>query len=217
MPVKNRNKIYVADTYYHLYNRGVEKRDVFRDDEDYRVFLNLLKRSLDKEVTQDLRGRDCVNYYGQIELVAYCLMPNHFHLFVYQQDEKGMTKLLRSVMIPYGMYFNEKYKRVGPVFQDRFKAVMVNDDAQLWHISRYIHLNPIDLLPGPVPGNKGKKYIDYPYSSLKYYLGEAKADWVMPEKIMDMFDGKADEYQKFLEDWEDYREVLKQGLIELAG
>lgn len=197
----------------------IEKRDVFRSEDDYRVFLNLLKRSLDSEVTQDLKGRDYANYYGDIELLAYCLMPNHFHLFVYQKSETGITKLLRSVLTAYGMYFNEKYQRVGPIFQDTYKAVMVVDDSQLWHISRYIHLNPIDLktFPGLTPGNKAKGYLGYPYSSVRYYLGKARADWVRPERILELFEEERLDYKRFLADWEDYRKVLKQGKIELAG
>lgn len=218
MPAKNSIKAYAAEAYYHLYNRGVEKKQVFRDNDDYHVFLNLLKRYLSKDTAQDIKGRDYPNFHKEIDLLAFCLMPNHFHILLYQHNPQVMTKLLRSVGSAYGMYFNKKYERVGPVFQDRFKAVLVDAENQFWHISRYIHLNPIDLklFPGRLPGNKAA-YLGYPYSSIKYYLGKANASWVKPEKVLRMCDDYKVDYKEFLADFEDYRKSLKIGTVDLIG
>ena len=129
VPAKNSIKLYLADSYYHIYNRGVEKRKIFQDDEDYKVFLSYLKIYLEPPKKQEktefkinnavFRGvkRPLNNFNSQIELIAYCLMPNHFHLLVYQKTEKAMEFFMRSLGTKYSQYFNKKYDRVGYLFQ----------------------------------------------------------------------------------------------------
>lgn len=201
MPSKNLQKIYVPNSFYHVYNRGVNKQTIFRHADDYRVFLQLLKRHLSKETSFDKSGREYKNYYDEIDLVAFCLMSNHFHLLIFQSDPDAMTKLLRSIGTAYTMYFNTKYKRVGHLFQNRFKASLISQDAYMEHISRYIHLNP-------------KNYKSWEYSSLQYYLGNKNASWVKPTYIMENFT-IPQSYLKFLADYEDHKKMLdsiKQGL-----
>ncbi|OGL37203.1 hypothetical protein A3B63_03310 [Candidatus Saccharibacteria bacterium RIFCSPLOWO2_01_FULL_49_22] len=193
MPSRNLEKDYAEDTYYHVYNRGVEERVIFPEKADYVVFLSLLKRYLGKEISQDIAGRQHPNYSGEISLLAFCLMPNHFHLLVYQSKKNSMTRLLRGVCTAYAMYFNKKYKRVGHLFQNRFKAAMITKDSYLLHISRYIHLNP-------------DKYLTWEFSSLPYYLSNKKASWVDPLPILELFN--QGEYEEFLEDYLDYRQSL---------
>ncbi len=203
MPSKNRLKVYVPDAYYHVYNRGVEKRKIFIDDEDYRVFLNLLKRYLDHEPKLDKSGRQYDHLYGRVELLTYCLMPNHFHLLIYVHDATAMQRLFRGVATSYTGYFNKKYQRVGPLFQDRYKASMILNDSYLLHISRYIHLNP-------------KAWRSWAYSSLPYYLGDKKSSWILPKRITDLFNDKA-EYLEFVSDYEGYKESLDDIKGELAN
>ena len=74
-------------------------------------------------------------------------MPNHFHLFVFQKEIDSISNFLKSLTVKYSMYFNAKYKRVGPVFQGRYKAVMVKSENQFIYLSKYIHRNPVDILP----------------------------------------------------------------------
>src|SRR3972149_4852723 len=167
MPSPNLEKIYLAESFYHIYNRGVNKQPIFLDSKDYAVFLNLLKRYLDSKLTEDKNGREYENLHEKLELVAFCLMPTHFHLFVFQHTPEAMTRLLRGVGTSYTGYFNKKYRRSGPLFTDRFKASIINNDAYLIHISRYIHLNPLS-------------FRNYEWSSLPYYLGKKQADWVNP-------------------------------------
>ena len=202
MPAKNIEKIYVAESYYHAYNRGVNKEKIFRDDEDYEVFLGMLKRYLG-EATRRPNRAFYPNYSAKVELLTYCLMPNHFHLFLYQIESDGMQLLLKSVTTAYSMYFNKKYERVGPVFQQRYKAVLIRDDAQLLHISRYIHLNPDD-------------YYKWQWSSLDYYLGKKHADWLKPEKVLRLH-GTPEQYKAFLDDYKDYRDELAALKDTLAG
>lgn len=202
MPSKNREKVYLPQTYYHIYNRGVNKRRIFADQDDYAVFLNLLKRYLDDQPTKDSKGREYDWLHNDIELLAFCLMPNHFHLFIYQEKPDAMTRLMRGVATAYTTYFNKKYHRIGPLFQDRFKASMVSRDDYLIHISRYIHLNP-------------KTYKSWRFSSLPYYLGNKQAGWVRPDKVLESFSSARD-YAQFLADYEDQKSILDELKTELA-
>jgi len=191
MPQKNKIKVYVENGHYHIYNRGVEKRDIFLDDQDYRVFLHLLKYYLSplgntfkhplKNFTSSavVRPRPLSNLEGEVTLLTYCLMPNHFHLLIKQTPTEGMQNLMRRLTTTFSMYFNKRYDRVGHLFQGRYKAVLISNDSYLLHLSRYIHLNPIQLT-GTVP-------VSYPYSSYQHYLGLKKAEWVKPEFILKFF------------------------------
>ena len=202
MPSKYRIKEYVEGSYYHVFNRGVGKRCIYKDDEDYTVFTRLLARYLVKERPVDSSGREYADLRGQVELNAYCLMPNHFHMLVQLKEHEGMTKLMQGVCTAYTMYFNKKYKRVGPLFQDRFKASKIDNDAYLQHISRYIHLNPED-------------YKGWEYSSLKYYLDDSSVSWLTVAPIKSMFNSTQD-YSNFLRDYKGYRATLKEIKHELA-
>ena len=182
-----------------MYNRGVSKQEIFLDEDDYEVFLSLLKRYLGTEKLKKANRVKYPSYAEEVNLLAYCLMPNHFHLFLYQETAEGMTKLLKSVGVSYSMYFNRKYKHVGAVFQQRYRAVRMSSEAQLIHISRYIHMNP-------------KDYYHWKWSSLDYYLGRKEADWIHPE----LFDQSTD-YRAFLDEYVDRREELSQLKDELAG
>lgn len=201
MPGKNIYKDYLEESYYHIYNRGVNKQDVFTDSQDFAVFLSLLKRYLGEKLEKNKNNVDYVNYSNEIELIAFCLMKNHFHLFIYQKESSvAITEFMRSLATSYSMYFNKRHKRVGPLFQQRYRAVRINDDAQLQHISRYIHLNPT-------------RFKDYEWSSYKYYLGEKQTDWVKPERVLELFNG---DYQAFVEDYKPERDELENLKRELA-
>lgn len=200
MPGRNIYKDYVAESYYHIYNRGAGAQEVFKDQQDFQVFLSLLKRYLGTDKDKSTAGNIYPSYKGGVELLAFCLMPTHFHLFIYQHSEDGMKLLLKSLGVAYGMYFNRKYKRRGPVFEQRYKAVRITDDSYLLHISRYIHLNPSNP--------KAWEWSSYPY-----YLGRYKAEWVMPGRILDLFDGN---YAEFLKDYKDRKAELEQIKRELA-
>jgi putative transposase len=166
MPSKNRIKQYVAGGYYHLYNRGVEKRMVFMDDRDYRTFLSYLKLYL---LPAQPWARPHKDLSQEVELAAYCLMPNHFHLLVRQSHERGIESLMRCLMVHYVRYFNTRYDRVGSLFQDTYKAVYVIDDRQLQVTKEYIHANPREFMKDPAK---------YDYSSFRRYT-QAPA-WLQP-------------------------------------
>src|SRR3989344_3225041 len=195
MPSRNSLKEFAPQEYYHVYNRGVEKRIIFIDDNDYAVFLGLLKKYLSGENHNTGNRHIFENLSGQVDLLAYCLMPNHFHLLLYQITEDGVTKLMRRVITGYVMYFNNRYQRVGSLFQGRYKASRINADTYLHHISRYIHLNPDD-------------YRSWAYSSYSVYMGAKKTKWVNTGPILGLFNDDRKEYQEFLDDYVDTKAEL---------
>ena len=202
MPAKNVLKVYVGNSYYHIYNRGVEKRIIFKDDQDYGVFLGYLKEYLSppKDVSllkekftlkgESFKGvpRQPNNYSKEIELLVYCLMPNHFHLLIKQNLDRSIENFMRSLLTRYSGYFNKRYKRVGCLFHGPYKAVMINSDEYLLCLSRYIHLNPQELEGGlfGVP------------SSYSDYLGRRRTSWVKTDLILSLRGRNS--YQKFVED-----------------
>ena len=157
-------------------------------------FISLLARHLDPtDISKMTDGRIYEKY--DIELVAYCLMGNHFHLLVYQENDiAAMTQLMRSVATAYSMYFNRKYKKSGHLFQGVFKASRITDDEYLVHIARYIHMNPYD-------------YFEYEWSSVRAYLGKRSPVWLHPERANDM---NPEQYRDFLVSYEGRRAELKE-------
>lgn len=161
MPAKNRTKQYIENSYYHIYNRGVEKRIIFVDEQDYAVFLTYLRDYLIPKNESELRKRlsdpntsykekDKIlkllrlnNFCGEITILAYCLMPNHFHFFLKQKNSTSINQFLQSLGTRYTMYFNRKHKRVGSLYQDIYKAVSIETEEQLIYLSKYIHKQAI--------------------------------------------------------------------------
>lgn len=201
MPAKNSLKDYSPETFYHVYNRGVAKQDIFLDDQDYKVFLSNLKFYL---TAPDLQGqslkvspsRKSKNYTDNLKLLAYCLMPNHFHLFVFQKEPSSMAEFLRSIGTKYSMYLNKKYHRVGHVFQGRYKAVSVTNEVQFIYLSKYIHRNPINILPSRTV-LEGYKYSSYPV-----YLGRFNQAWINKDEVLSYFTKQKlnNSYKRFVEE-----------------
>lgn len=208
MPSKNALKEYAPGGYYHLYNRGVNKRLIFKDQKDYSTFISYLQFYLTP--TPDLRGQSSQdrspipptkvlkNYHGEIQLIAYCLMPNHFHLMVRQTNDHGIDHFMRSLTTKYVRYFNTRYKRVGHLFQARYKAVHITNEYQFTYLTKYIHRNPLDIKP----------YCDnphilssYKYSSYANYLGLFQQPWIITDDILCYFSKSEPSlsYQNFVE------------------
>lgn len=222
MPAKNTLKQYVENGYYHIYNRGVEKRTIFQDTQDCEVFLHYLKMYLSpvdilikEQVFHNRINRFIrLNLSKEIDLLSFALMPNHIHLEIKQYTVDGIIKLMRRLTTGYAMYFNKKYQRVGPLFQDRYKGAIVDSDKYLLHLSRYIHLNPMKLKSSPI------NFIEF--SSYPYYLGHKQASWVKPQEILGYFktaqkQGLKDifSYQSFVEDYmKDSRAILGELTLE---
>lgn len=210
MPSRNIVKVYVENGYYHIYNRGVEKRTIFENDQDYRTFLKYLKESLSpppnpktitktfsvRGVTFDATPRLVKNFDKKIDLMVYCLMPNHFHLVIKQEGNKDMDKFMQSVATRYSMYFNKKYKRIGKLFQGSYKAVLITTDEYLLHLSRYIHLNPTEFT----------KDIANAYSSYAEYIGKRKTSWVKTKEILSYFGNINNNFKNRIRTYRDFVE-----------
>lgn len=215
----NTRKQYVEDSYYHIYNRGVEKRLIFQDPLDYGVFLFYLKEYLlpkdEKELTSRLsdpnasfKEKDKVlkllrlnNFAEEITLLAFCLMPNHFHFLVKQKLPQSIDKFMNSLGTRYTMYFNRKNKRVGSLYQGVYKAVSVTTDEQLLHLTRYIHQQALAL-----QGLAWEREMTEQPSSYLDYVGKRKTDWVKPDKILKFF-SKTNlnlSYESFVKEREDF-------------
>lgn len=203
MPKRNLIKNYSIESYYHIYSRGVAKQTVFNDDNDYAVFISLFKRYLSAKEIKNKSRHSYPNYKGRLELLSYCLMPNHIHLLVYQEDERAIVDFMRSLLTSYGMYFNKINKREGPLFQSNYLASLIDAQSYLEHISRYIHLNP-------------ENWETSNTTSLGYYLGNRSADWINRDKILGMFDMNKEKYRAFLKDYKDHKKTLDDLKWELA-
>lgn len=219
MPAKNSIKIYVENSYYHIYNRGVEKRLIFQDEQDYSVFLSYLRDYLlpknELELSQKLsdlntsyKEKDKIikllrlnNFADEITLLAYCLMPNHFHFFVKQKSALSIDKFMQSLCTRYTMYFNRKYKRVGSLFQAVYKAVLIETEAQFIYLSKYIHKQALALQGETLRGWKEKQPC-----SFAEYLGLRKTNWVDPQEVSGYFSktNSVLSYKNFCLEQDDY-------------
>lgn len=201
MPSKNIVRQFVANGVYHCYNRGVEKRPIFMDTQDYGVFLNRLKQMLANP--KDLTSADPIDhlksYYGDVELLAYCLMPNHFHLLLHQTSDRSIPEFMRTLSTSYTMYFNKRYERVGHLFQGTYKARHVDNESYWLHISRYIHLNPL---------SSRTNIESFPYSSLPYYKSHDAPSWLKPERVLDSF-GTYNVYLEFVKDYMSIEKIVQ--------
>jgi len=198
MPSKNIVKIYLKDGIYHIYNRGVEKRNIFIDKQDYKVFLHFLKRYLlsPDEVGPHQEGaKEGLHYvrpyqwqtgiYKEIRLLCYCLMPNHFHLMIQQLTERAVIEFMRRLSNAYIKYFNEKYNRVGSLFQGRYKAALIKKESHFLHLPCYIHYNPSELFENKKDMIERTK--NYNWSSYADYLSKRNTPWIYKKELMDQF------------------------------
>lgn len=195
MPVRNVVKQFGADQYYHVYSRGVNKRRIFYDNDDYDFFVSLFARYLSERPILSPARVKYPHFGNRLDLLAFCVMPNHVHLLVYQYDQQAMTEFMRALMTSYSIYFNKKYDRRGPLFESNYLASLVDKESYLQHITRYIHLNP-------------KEWQNYRYSSLGYYLGDVEAEWLRIAKIMSLFNNNRGKYLNFVRDYTAQKQLL---------
>ena len=189
-----------TDFVYHIYNRGTDKRDIFLDESYYNRFISILDHYLNfdypysslqkrldlaltvnrkKAILDDLERNRITS---QVEIISFCLMPNHYHLTLKQLVNNGISEFLHRIGTSYTQYFNIRQKRTGRLFEGSFKAIRVKSDEQLLHLSRYQHINPKKIV------SKTEKIISYPWSSMSVYLGK-KNDYkfVNPKLVMDFY------------------------------
>jgi len=208
MPSKYVIRNFAEDSCYHVFNRGVEKRNIFLDEEDYTTLQSYLFKYLQPIEKVAERYPDTpVRLYGknlseEVELVAYCLMPNHFHLLLRQNTKDGISKLLKQLTNAYTLYFNQKNDRVGGLMQGRFRAALIDNESLFIHLVRYIHLNPV--VSGLTPDLNA-----YRWSSYGDYLGQPAELPSSKSKILAYFPSVG-AFKGFHEDQVDYAKRLEQ-------
>lgn len=191
---------------YHVFNRGVEKRNVFTDRREHARFLEAAKyyrqmspatrfSKANKDEKKDPSNKKLV------EVVAYCLMPNHFHFLLKQLNNNGISTFIRRLINSYTRYFNIKNDRVGSLFQGPFKTVRMESDEQLIHVTRYIHLNPL-------VGYLIKDLRDFEWSSYLTYIGLRENNELCDRKEIEQLIS-LDNYEKFVHDQIDYAKQLE--------
>ena len=174
--------------------------DIFKDHLDYKFFLYRLKESLSPDKialpggSSSSKGKIYIRKRlppNSFCLLSYCLMPNRFHFLIKQTGDLPISKIISKVCTGYSMYFNKKYKRVGGLFQDQFKAVRVENDSQLLWTSAYIHQNP--AVAGLV-----EELADYPWSSYPDYAGLREGTLCGQSFILGMFKNDRNAYKNFV-------------------
>ena len=188
--------------YYHIYNRGTDKRTIFRDEHDYKRFLALLYLCNNSEAV-DMRnyfreGSSFANFVNLfktekistlVDIVAYCLMPNHFHILIFEKQDAGISTFMKKCATAYSMYFNRQYDRTGTLFEGSFKAKHVGNEPYFNWLFSYIHLNPVKIINpdwkenGIVGLEKTKSFLsNYAYSSYFDYFGKDRLESVILNK-----------------------------------
>jgi putative transposase len=215
---------FVNNEIYHIYNRGVEKREIFLDDRDRFRFVHdlfefndeapalnvnyYLKRQYIEVQPRYIEKKEKIPRKLLVEILSFCLMPNHYHLLVRQKRENGIVDFMQKLGTGYTMYFNQKYQRVGGLFQGRFKAIMINKESHLLHLPYYIHLNPLDI---EFPEWREKELKDfkkaiiflknYRWSSFLDYIGKENFPSITSREFLTDILGQPKEYLKETKNW----------------
>lgn len=184
-----RKFTFAKDGYYHLYNRGNNFGRVFFERENYLFFLKRLREYLVPDV---------------VDMIAYCLMPNHYHLLI-QVKQENLSAVMQAFSLSYSKAVNKKFGRVGSLFQGRFKAIPIAKNEYLLHLSRYIHLNP-------VAATLVERAEDWEFSSYRDYMGMRQGTLVRPEVVRSQF-RDAGAYHEFVEEYQAYQDVLPRDLL----
>lgn len=191
-----RKTPFVEKEHYHIYSRGVEKRKIFLNTKDHNRFVALLyvmnqdtpfrmdnflqmhKNNL-QEIFKEKKEKTLVSILG------YCLMPNHFHLILYEHTEGGISKFMGKLLTAYSMYFNTKYERSGPLFTRPFRSQYIENESQYMYIFSYVHLNPLSIIDkewkeGVKNKKEAKEFLEkYQFSSYQDFLGNNRPESVI--------------------------------------
>ncbi len=206
--------------FYHIYNRGTEKRITFSGRVDYERFLALLYLCNSKENIHlnnypglSLAERLSLERTDSIvNICAYCLMPNHFHLILQEKEKGGISRFMQKVTTGYTMYFNKRNERTGALFQGKFKATYAKKDEYLKYLISYIHLNPIKIIDPKWKENgiKNKRragnFLDqYFYSSYLDYCGKKRLEEkIINKAALPKYFGSVNNFKATTRDWLEY-------------
>lgn len=219
----SRKTKFIPQNYFHIYNRGTEKRKIFLNNDDYCRFLILLYLCNNSEpvnlrelFNKGLAFEEILKIDRKEILVnigAYCLMPNHIHLLVVPRKENGVSCLMHKLLTGYTMYFNKKNERTGRLFESTFKANLVETDEYLKYLFAYIHLNPVKLAEpewkekGIKNFGKVKKFLNsYRWSSYSDYINKKFNNPLLNKEAFPEYFYSIKEFKNFIEDWLKYKE-----------
>jgi len=223
-----REAAFVPGEYYHIYNRGIDKRIIFKSTYDYRRFIMLLYvANSEKPIRLDDLINTLHKKYEEIlnlpksnplvSIGAWCLMPNHFHIIIREEIENGVTKFMRKLGVGYSMYFNIKYQRTGSLFGGVFKSKNISDDRYLKHLFGYISLNPLDLefpeWEELIDKQNPKVWTDflkkYQYSSYFDYIGVNRVEKnILNKEAFPEYFSSTEEFEDFVESYLSFNSTL---------
>lgn len=202
-----RKTILATGETYHIFNHSVQGMPIFTGNRECTLFLEALKYYLQPNpptrfsIYRTSRSRFPINLESRLVIIfCFCLMPNHFHLLLRQEKDDGIKQLIQKISNSFAHYFCLKYKKRGHIFEGNFKAVRVETEEQLLHLSRYIHLNPVTayLVENPE---------DYSYSSYRIYCGNELSDFIDTAPILSHFSSPV-KYKEFILTQKDYQRTL---------
>ncbi len=182
---------YSSGHYYHIFNRGVNRQPIFFADRNWGFFIQRLRK-----------------YFIPVlaDIVAYCLMPNHYHLLVFVKDDRFSHSVMQGFVTSYTKAINKEQGRVGPLFQGRFKGILIDNDDYLVHLTRYIHRNPVDA-------RLVKRPADWLFSSYRDYIGLRQGTLPKPDVVMEQFTSLAD-YAVYVEETDEGYDAIAPWLFE---
>lgn len=216
-----RKVVFANDEIYHVYNRGIEKRPTFTNKRefdrgvqtlDFYRFADLPMKlskflTLPQDQKENLIKNIRVDFKKLVNIISYCLMPNHFHFLLKQKLKNGISTFIANFTNSYTRYFNTKHERIGPLFEGIFKAVHIGSEEQFIHVSRYIHLNPVSsFIIEP------EQLETYLWSSYPEYMGLSPNNITAKETVLDIISLKdaKEKYKQFVLDQADYARKLEQ-------
>ena len=208
-----RSTHFSNDSIHHVFNRGVHKKEIFHSENDYIRFLDVASYYLNYEypysaysqqLKQAQRHHRTVEFKQEFDLMnklplspvsilAYCIMPNHFHLILKQNTQNGICQFMQKIGSSYSHYYNRKYNEVGTLFQGRFKNVLIENSQHLVHLSKYVHLNP--LAAGLVETTGLERY---PWSSYPDYIQKSTRSIVSKRLILKQFNNNVADYRDYI-------------------
>jgi putative transposase len=200
---------FAPEEFYHVYNRGTDKRKTFTENADCARFVHDLFEFNDTAHAPEYNRRAHVGHPMShmreklVDIHAWCLMPNHYHLLLSPRTENGIALFMKKVNMGYSKYFNEKYERTGSLWQGKYKKLLIERDAHFLYIPYYIHLNPLDLAfpewrEGKVrDAGKALAYLSrYRWSSHLDYLGDKNFPSLLQRRTLQGILGSGERYER---------------------
>jgi len=189
-------------SFYHVYNRGVDKKIIYKNDKDRLRFIGGMESFNASKKAERMSDKF-------VDVICFCLMPNHFHLLLRCKEPNGITNFMRRLSTGYTMYFNKKYDRQGVLFESNYKFIEIENEDYLLQLSRYIHLNPLSLVE-PRWKDEGigdfKKAFDflkeYKWSSLPEYLNNNVSTGIVDRDLLLQTIGGVERYEEFMRAWD---------------